>query len=259
MRKHYGMIRAVDDVDLEIGVGADRRDRGRQRRGQVDADQDALGRGHPRQRRDPLVGGAPAGSPRPNDARHARHRDDLPGPRPAAEPRRRRATSSWVARRRSRGPLGALGILARRRMREEAQAAPRAICSIRIPRIWGTPVGSLSGGQRQSVAIARAMVWASRLVIMDEPTAALGVAQSQAVLELVRARPRARHVRRDHQPHPPARARARRPRSWSCGTGARSPTCPPTGVSQDDLIELIVGFELGDAAEPDSSAPAADP
>jgi ABC-type sugar transport system ATPase subunit len=48
------------------------------------------------------------------------------------------------------------------------------------------PVGSLSGGQRQSVAIAKAVLWNSRLVLMDEPTAALGVAQTANVLELVR-------------------------------------------------------------------------
>jgi ABC-type sugar transport system ATPase subunit len=48
------------------------------------------------------------------------------------------------------------------------------------------PVVSLSGGQRQSVAIARAVLWNSRLVIMDEPTAALGVAQTNMVLSLVR-------------------------------------------------------------------------
>ena len=48
------------------------------------------------------------------------------------------------------------------------------------------PVASLSGGQRQSVAIAKAVLWNSKLVIMDEPTAALGVAQTRMVLELVR-------------------------------------------------------------------------
>ena len=48
------------------------------------------------------------------------------------------------------------------------------------------PVASLSGGQRQSVAIAKAVLWNSKLVIMDEPTAALGVAQTAMVLELVR-------------------------------------------------------------------------
>jgi ABC-type sugar transport system ATPase subunit len=48
------------------------------------------------------------------------------------------------------------------------------------------PVASLSGGQRQSVAIAKAVLWNSKLVIMDEPTAALGVAQTRMVLDLVR-------------------------------------------------------------------------
>ena len=48
------------------------------------------------------------------------------------------------------------------------------------------PVASLSGGQRQAVAVAKAVMWNSRLVIMDEPTAALGVAQTTMVLRLVR-------------------------------------------------------------------------
>lgn len=48
------------------------------------------------------------------------------------------------------------------------------------------PVSTLSGGQRQTVAIAKAVLWNSRLVILDEPTAALGVAQTAQVLELVR-------------------------------------------------------------------------
>ena len=48
------------------------------------------------------------------------------------------------------------------------------------------PVASLSGGQRQSVAIGRAVMWNSRIVILDEPTAALGVAQTRQVLDLVR-------------------------------------------------------------------------
>jgi D-xylose transport system ATP-binding protein len=48
------------------------------------------------------------------------------------------------------------------------------------------PVATLSGGQRQSVAVARAVMWNSRLVILDEPTAALGVSQTEQVLLLVK-------------------------------------------------------------------------
>ena len=48
------------------------------------------------------------------------------------------------------------------------------------------PVASLSGGQRQSIAVAKAVMWNSKLVILDEPTAALGVAQTRQVLDLVK-------------------------------------------------------------------------
>jgi ABC-type sugar transport system ATPase subunit len=47
-------------------------------------------------------------------------------------------------------------------------------------------VVTLSGGQRQAVAVAKAVMWNSRLVMLDEPTAALGVAQTKMVLDLVR-------------------------------------------------------------------------
>ena len=48
------------------------------------------------------------------------------------------------------------------------------------------PVATLSGGQRQSIAVARAVMWNNRVVFLDEPTAALGVAQTHQVLELVK-------------------------------------------------------------------------
>jgi simple sugar transport system ATP-binding protein len=48
------------------------------------------------------------------------------------------------------------------------------------------PVATLSGGQRQGVAVSRAVTWASKIVIMDEPTAALGVVQTRKVLDLIR-------------------------------------------------------------------------
>jgi D-xylose transport system ATP-binding protein len=58
--------------------------------------------------------------------------------------------------------------------------------SVRTLKSVRTQVSSLSGGQRQTVAIARAVLWNSKLVILDEPTAALGVAQTAQVLNLVR-------------------------------------------------------------------------
>jgi simple sugar transport system ATP-binding protein len=48
------------------------------------------------------------------------------------------------------------------------------------------PVGSMSGGQRQGIAVARAAAWAQKVIFLDEPTAALGVVQTQNVLDLVR-------------------------------------------------------------------------
>lgn len=54
------------------------------------------------------------------------------------------------------------------------------------PRSLRVPVGSMSGGQRQSVAIARSLLGKPRMVILDEPTAALGLAQKQQVLDLIK-------------------------------------------------------------------------
>lgn len=58
--------------------------------------------------------------------------------------------------------------------------------SVRTLQSVRTKVAALSGGQRQTVAIARSVLWNSRVVILDEPTAALGVAQTEQVLLLVR-------------------------------------------------------------------------
>jgi ABC-type sugar transport system ATPase subunit len=68
------------------------------------------------------------------------------------------------------------------------KAAGETLASLRVTTVRSIrqPVASLSGGQRQSVAIAKAVLWEAKLVIMDEPTAALGVAQTRMVLDLTR-------------------------------------------------------------------------
>lgn len=58
--------------------------------------------------------------------------------------------------------------------------------SVRTVKSVRMPVSALSGGQRQTVAIAKAVLWNSKVVVLDEPTAALGVAQTRQVLDLVR-------------------------------------------------------------------------
>jgi simple sugar transport system ATP-binding protein len=82
------------------------------------------------------------------------------------------------------GVLGWLGFLDGRTMRRRTADELRHL-KIDIPSV-SAPVLGMSGGQRQAVAVARAHAWGSRIVIMDEPTAALGVRESAMVLELIR-------------------------------------------------------------------------
>ncbi len=72
----------------------------------------------------------------------------------------------------------------RRRMREEAAKAV-AVVDVHLLRLE-RPVRALCGGQRQAVAIGRAIYWDARVLIMDEPTAALGVPEQRKVMELIR-------------------------------------------------------------------------
>jgi simple sugar transport system ATP-binding protein len=85
---------------------------------------------------------------------------------------------------RRKGLLGRLGVLDKPRMRRQA-ADEFTRLGVTLQSI-DVPIGSLSGGQRQSVAVARSVVWASKVVFMDEPTAALGVVQRKKVLDVIR-------------------------------------------------------------------------
>lgn len=107
--------------------------------------------------------------------------DDLEAPANLFLGRERlvRGPWSWLHR-----PLGWVGILDQRRMREEATVAFQDL-GMRLQEVR-TPIALLSGGQRQSVAVARSVIWASKIVLLDEPTAALGVVQRARVLEVVR-------------------------------------------------------------------------
>jgi D-xylose transport system ATP-binding protein len=85
------------------------------------------------------------------------------------------AGPGWVPR--------SLRVLRRRRMRDATEEVLERL-QVVLPQLDGT-VGLMSGGQRQAVAVSRAAAFASKVVILDEPTAALGVRESRNVLDLV--------------------------------------------------------------------------
>lgn len=82
------------------------------------------------------------------------------------------------------GILGRLGFMQRPVMRSRGAAAFADLGA--TVRDFDGPVGGMSGGQRQAIAVARAAAWASKVIFLDEPTAALGVVQTKGVLDLVR-------------------------------------------------------------------------
>ena len=95
------------------------------------------------------------------------------------------AANVFLGRERLRpGLLGRLGVLDKAGMRRATQEAFTSLgTGIQNALV---PVEGLSGGQRQAVAVSRSVIWASRVVLLDEPTAALGVVQTAKVADLIR-------------------------------------------------------------------------
>ena len=181
--KRYGHVTALDGCDFELRAGevvAVVGDNGAGKStlikalsGAVVPDEGEI-----------LIDGRPARFHSPLDAR--RHGIETVYQDLAVAPALDIASNLFLGRElRRAGPLGRwLRLLDKRAMRREAE---RHMNELQIGlRSMTNAVEDLSGGQRQGVAVARAAAFASRLVIMDEPTAALGVRESGQVLDLIR-------------------------------------------------------------------------
>jgi simple sugar transport system ATP-binding protein len=83
-----------------------------------------------------------------------------------------------------KGVLGRLGFMSNDQMLEGSKKAFDQLGA--TVRNYSGSIGAMSGGQKQAVAVARAAAWATRVILLDEPTAALGVVQTKGVLDLIR-------------------------------------------------------------------------
>jgi simple sugar transport system ATP-binding protein len=84
----------------------------------------------------------------------------------------------------AKGLLGWFGFMDNKAMRDKTRDGLADLGG--TVRALNAPVGTMSGGQRQQIAIARAIAWASKVVFLDEPTAALGVVQTRNVLDSIK-------------------------------------------------------------------------
>ncbi|MEV0408854.1 ATP-binding cassette domain-containing protein [Actinoallomurus sp. NPDC050550] len=144
-----------------------------------------------------------------------------------------------------RGLLGRLGVLDVKRMQREAKEHLDSL-GARVPD-HRAPVRMFSGGQRQSVAIARAGIWARELIIMDEPTAALGLVQTEQVAQLIK-RTRDRGIAVIVISHSVPFVFDVADRIVVLRLGATAATLSPTEATHDDIVAAITGASVTDAS-----------
>lgn len=144
-----------------------------------------------------------------------------------------------------RGPLGRLGVLDVKRMRREAEAEIDNL-GAHVPD-YRSPVRMFSGGQRQSVAIARAAIWARHVIIMDEPTAALGLVQTEQVAQLIK-RTRDRGIAVIVVSHSVPFVFDVADRIAVLRLGTTSAVLSPKTATHDDIVAAITGASVRKAA-----------
>ena len=137
-----------------------------------------------------------------------------------------------------RGILGKLGFMDDKAMKTKAKAGFDDLGG--TVRSMTAPVGSMSGGQRQQIAIVRAIAWAGKVVFLDEPTAALGVVQTKNVLDTIkRVRDRGIAVVLISHSMPHVLEVADRVQVMRLGT--RVATLPAKGTTVEQLVGAMTG------------------
>jgi ABC-type branched-subunit amino acid transport system ATPase component/pimeloyl-ACP methyl ester carboxylesterase len=248
--KHFGAILAVDGVDLAV------------QRGQVLGIVGDNGAGkstlvrlmaglYPPDDGTVLLDGQPIVFDGPGDAR--RRGIEMVHQHLGLAPNLDATANFFLGRETRRFPrLGWLGPLDDRSMqRDTAQEMERL--RIDLPAVRKRPVAFFSGGQRQAIAVGRSAYWASRVLIMDEPTAALGAAESRKVLEVVRS------IRDDGVAvviisHILPHVIQLSDHVAVMRHGRKVADVPGGSLSADDLIALIVGTEAGATVPPEDEA-----
>jgi ABC-type sugar transport system ATPase subunit len=187
VRKEFGAVVALEEVSLDVGAGEIVALVGDNGAGKSTLVKIIAGVHQPTGGQ-VLLDGRPVRLTSPNDAR--RHGIEVVFQDLALADDQPVYMNLFLGREQVRGPLR---LLDRARMAAETQTLLDEL-DIRIPSPRAT-IRDLSGGQRQGVAIGRATHWAQRLVLMDEPTAALGVQETKRVEEIiVRMRERGRAI-----------------------------------------------------------------
>ena len=238
IRKRYGAVEALKGVDLAAGAGEVVAVCGDNGAGKSSLIRVASGAHEPSDGRIE-IDGRPVRFASPLDALKAGVAtiyQDL-----ALAPRQPVWQNIFIDAELTRRLLPGFSILDKRRMRAESQ---RYLARLKIDMAdTDRAVETLSGGQRQAVAIARALRWSARLVIMDEPTAALGVAESRQVLDLIR------ELHRGGTTvilisHNMADVVAVATRVAVLKNGAKIADRPVAGLSADDLAHLVMIGQL---------------
>jgi simple sugar transport system ATP-binding protein len=183
LSKHYGPVTALDKVDLEIYPGEILAIVGDNGAGKSTLVKILSGAIRP-DAGEILMDAAPVTLGSPQSARQ--HGIETVYQDLALAPNRDVVQNIYLGRELCFGGLlKPFGVLNAQEMRRVAERHLKQL-EVGLPRISGLPIGQMSGGQRQCVAVARSAFWSSKVLFMDEPTAALGVRESEAVLRLIR-------------------------------------------------------------------------